>query len=397
MIVTRIKSHAINSVDSMTEKRQRSKAMNVFHSMTEILLIIAVILIGFQPLKSQNTLKSLPDSIAKLPLIAYQKDSLWHFLDHTGKEMFTPKSLVSVEGYSEGLIRVKFKKNHEEKWGFMNLEGKIIFSVNCDYVFDFHEGMAITENTDPYDTKKNTFGYIDKTGKQVIPNINVETNNFSEGLAFVYNKDKQGYIDNKGNWKIRIDGYWGNQFHEGYAAFGNDTIIGFIDKSGKVVLPLKYDEVGDFSEGLCPVYVDIGFKYINKKGEIVIDSSFQDAKNFNCGYAVIGRMDKAHNPRYTVIDKNGRKLEDYVYNKLDDFSEGFAAARKEDASGFVDSTGRFAFPPLYTFTANYKFGMGYASQWLNGVFGYIDYYGDYVLKIPKFDVAVDLRLNCRVY
>lgn len=42
------------------------------------------------------------------------------------------------------------------------------------------------------------FGFIDKTGKLVIPNIYTFANDFNEGLSQVSKNLKKGYIDNTG-------------------------------------------------------------------------------------------------------------------------------------------------------------------------------------------------------
>ena len=87
------------------------------------------------------------------------------------------------------------------------------------------------------------WGFVDKTGKVVVPLIYDEVGHFREGLCWV-RKDKK----------------WG-----------------FVDKTGKVVVPLVYDYVRSFSEGLCGVNIggQIGsydvveggkWGFVNKKG-----------------------------------------------------------------------------------------------------------------------------------
>lgn len=84
---------------------------------------------------------------------------------------------------------------------------------------DFHEGLVAVANTRcRRDFYESYWGFIDKTGKIVIPTIYKKVGDFSEGLALVVNKNKK---------------------------------YGFIDKTGEVVIPLEYDCVGDFHEGLA--------------------------------------------------------------------------------------------------------------------------------------------------
>ena len=86
------------------------------------------------------------------------------------------------------------------------------------------------------------YGYIDKTGKEVIPCRFYDTGGFYEGLA-----------------KVELDGKYG-----------------CIDKSGKEVIPCKYDNIlyhepGYFSEGLAEVRLDDShWAWIDKKGKEVV-------------------------------------------------------------------------------------------------------------------------------
>jgi hypothetical protein len=57
----------------------------------------------------------------------------------------------------------------------------------------------------------NRYGYIDKTGKEVIKPQYRASGDSSEGLAPVCVKDKVGFIDKKGKLviKARFDPAWG--------------------------------------------------------------------------------------------------------------------------------------------------------------------------------------------
>ena len=123
---------------------------------------------------------------------------------------------------------------------------------------------------------QNTFALESQSAKDellVIPyqQYDLGAGNFSEGLAFVINGEgKVGYIDKTG--KLVIPYQYGTvegdaaDFSEGLAWVSNgDGKIGYIDKTGKLVIPYQYSRAGDFSEGLARVenYVDgemkIGF------------------------------------------------------------------------------------------------------------------------------------------
>lgn len=99
------------------------------------------------------------------------------------------------------------------------------------FVGDYYDGLAMVQGTN------GKWGFIDKTGRLVIPCKWNYIDSFCDGLAMV-----QG-----DNWK------WG-----------------FIDKTGRLVIPCKWKEANAFSEGLAPVRDDNGNKYyIDKTGRVV--------------------------------------------------------------------------------------------------------------------------------
>lgn len=123
--------------------------------------------------------------------------------------------------------------NGDIKWGYIDKSGKEVVELQYDYAWDFSEGFAPVEKKDISGNEK--CGYIDKTGKEVVELKYDDAWDFSEGMARVMKKDisgneKWGYIDKSGNEK------WG-----------------YIDKNGEEVVELKYDDTDGFYEGFAPV------------------------------------------------------------------------------------------------------------------------------------------------
>ena len=78
------------------------------------------------------------------------------------------------------------------KYGFIDKTGKEVIPLKYDNAFDFSEGLALVWLNEKC-------GYIDKTGKEVIPIKYYNADSFSEGLASVRLNGKWGYIDKTGN------------------------------------------------------------------------------------------------------------------------------------------------------------------------------------------------------
>ncbi len=158
------------------------------------------------------------------------KTSKWGFIDKTSNFIIGPK-FDDACNFSEGLARVMMVKDGEEMVGFIDHSGKFITPpiFNSDVEFrrnsdDFSEGLAsLTENLRPTITEPEKYVYINKQGEIVLSTNFFYARPFHEGMAVVYDSEKN-------KW-------------------------GYIDKTGKIVIQLQYDAAQDFSEGVALVGV----------------------------------------------------------------------------------------------------------------------------------------------
>ena len=151
---------------------------------------------------------ALSGLIISRPSIAYSAELEIKWLE---------KSYDYIRMYSEGLAAVELNG----KYGFIDKTGKEVVALKYDYVSEFKEGIANVSFNGKY-------GYIDKTGKEVGKIKYDSAGYFSEGLG-----------------EVEVDGKWG-----------------FINKAGKEVIPLKYDKVFNFSDGLAMVGQGEGKWYV---------------------------------------------------------------------------------------------------------------------------------------
>src|SRR5277367_3630367 len=84
-------------------------------------------------------------------------------------------------------------------------------------------------------------GYIDKSGKVVIPPKYEEASEFSESRAQVKKDGKALYIDTTGNVVLDPHSSIGGNFSNGLAnVMKNENQWIYVDKDGKQVLPKTY-------------------------------------------------------------------------------------------------------------------------------------------------------------
>ena len=96
---------------------------------------------------------------------------------------------VDVNGFKDGYARVELN----DKWGFVDKTGKEVVSLKYNEVKNFSEGLAAVRLDDKW-------GFVDNTGKEVIKlQFDAVRNGFSDGKALIYSDGGQFSIDKNGN------------------------------------------------------------------------------------------------------------------------------------------------------------------------------------------------------
>jgi hypothetical protein len=142
------------------------------------------------------------------------------------------------------------------KTGFMDRTGKIVIEPQFEDAEDFSEGLAPVkvrsdETTwcprEPSGSRKGftmKWGYVDKTGKLVVPAQYESAEPFSEGLAAINNCDEGFFIDRTGKKLVLGSFTWVSPFGAGISRIhinsNQDQMWGLMDKTGKMIWgPMK--------------------------------------------------------------------------------------------------------------------------------------------------------------
>ena len=123
----------------------------------------------------------------------------------------------------------------------------------------FFEGRAWVRNAS---TK--LCGFIDTTGKEVIPCEYDEVAGFCDGLAIVKRNGKYGYINKNNEIVIPIEYDSAFGAGGGLACVGNGGKYGYVDYKNNIVLPFEYDDLSSF-EGEVGYGIKGGELYVLKK------------------------------------------------------------------------------------------------------------------------------------
>jgi hypothetical protein len=282
---------------------------------------------------------------------------------------------------------VPFSLQFGGRIGYMNEAGEVVIPAQFGTYHElsnFSDGLALVKCG-------GTPCYIDRKGQSVITlHAGDEGRWFREGLALVMFKDapsdhQSGYIDKSGKTVIPPRYKYAGEFSEGLAwVWEEGSKKGFIDKQGTYAIPPQFEDAMGFSEGLAPVAVSEAgqrkWGYIDKKGKMVIRPQFDSAYPFSEGLAGVELGEKRG-----FINRAGKLVIPAEYASVDSFAEGLAwvCRLRHFECGYINATGK-AVIPLGDFDEGEKFKGGIAAVGKRGVGrGYIDKQGKFVWGLSK--------------
>ncbi len=110
-------------------------------------------------------------------------------------------------------------------------------------------------------------GFIDLTGRFVIPPTFDFAWQFSEGLASAWQNGRAGFIDRNGKFVISPRFEYAKVFHEGLAEVQLGGLWGFVSTDDRMAIQPQFEQTRWFSEGRAPVRVDGRWGYVDKAGD----------------------------------------------------------------------------------------------------------------------------------
>lgn len=286
------------------------------------------------------------------------------------------------------LINIQFPKEDKKKESV----GKVAVDFKYDEVRKFSEEMAAVKVSGKW-------GFINKSGKEVIAPVYRVVSDFENGFARVNQNGSWGCINKEGKIIIPIKYEALLNFSEGLAGaldgFFIFTEAGYLDMFGNTAIPFKYGVVGSFSGGLAPVSLSGKYGFIDRNGNEIIPFEYDDACAFH-GYNIVPVK---KNGKWGAIDSRGTEVipfkYDDIFKKSDSanryvhkgFREGMLSVKLNGKWGYVNQYGVEVVPMLFDEVATFFRG-GMASVRLNDKWGYVNLSGDIVAQ-PKYDDAND--------
>lgn len=219
--------------------------------------------------------------------------------------------------------------------GYKDKAGKVVVPANkYDGCGDFKDGLAyVGHMVKPQDESegggyKHVQGFIDKTGKVVIP-VKYEVThgmeggdyrNFSDGVVAVYKNGKYGYMNKQQKLVVAHKYDYVLDFTDGVGVVSNNGLYGVVDATGKVVVPVKHSFISTYSSGLAPYGVEKSdgnsqYGFIDKKGAVAIKPIWSDVYSFSEGLAAV-KVGDGNSSKWGVIDTKGKYVVKPQYDEV---------------------------------------------------------------------------------
>ena len=256
--------------------------------------------------------------------------------------------------------------------GFIDWTGRVVIPTEYDNASDFSEGFAAVY-------KNGKWGFIDKTGKEITSFQYDSTLDFREGMAAVKKGSKIGFIDTTGKEAVPCTYDDTKGFSQGLVAVKKGGKWGFIGKTGEEVIPFQYDDATSFFQGLAGVKKNGKWGFINKTNEAVIDFQYDDAGTFVNGLAPVKQGGK-----WGYIDKMGELVIPCAFDTAGYFSDGLAAVIQGGKWGYIDTTGKVVVPCKYGNAEPFSEGFAAVYSSDGGSWGFIDTTGKEVVPPKTF-------------
>jgi hypothetical protein len=277
-------------------------------------------------------------------------DSGYCFIDKTGKRV--TGFYAEASDFSEGMAAVRAN----DICYFIDQKEQTVLTLPSEYIAaqKFAEGLAAVGKEDKNSLSPD-WGYIDKTGREVIACRYAYAGDFSNGVAYVRNfgtGTTTAYINKAGEKVKKPDA--GQQPGEPVLSVKNN-LFGYVDANGREIIPFKYSRAGYFEHGVAKVE-----KNVYKSGAATTSTRVSKLTTQEEWRTTTTRYSPgSYHTKFFYINRKGKKMK---FDYIGDYSEGMLMVIKfkflSKKYGYMDENHKTVISPVYDNAT--RFGNGLA-------------------------------------
>ncbi len=269
-------------------------------------------------------------------------------------------SLISCKGETIDKDHFTWKwflaMNQEDKYGFLDETGKEVIPFIYDEAEPFYYGHAIVRIDDLYGVIDFDGEYILEPNYRSIDDFNALFTDRPETGEYFKARETDGTLsvfNTNGKNILSIDGVVNYEWldYEDLFRFTEDGLYGIVDTSGKYVLDCIYEGISPFSEGLAVFKKEDKYGYVNVSGEIIIENTYDDATDFKNGIASV-KTDEL----WSAINQEEEVLFDQQFPIYFNFNEeGNSIIQEKALYGIIDSEGNIVLEPINILSSTFAY------------------------------------------
>lgn len=337
-------------------------------------------------------------------LMAPARDGgLWGYIDQKG-EWLIPPQYGYAKNFHENLAEVVMYNEESIISGFINRNNKLIIQLPEINYSNVSEGMLAF-------LEKDAYGYMDSTGKKIIPAQFKYCSNFSNGRAMViFKAGKAGYI-NKSK-QLLLSPRWDTafSFQGRFAVVGKQDLqgrfkYGIIDQYGNSLVPTMFSFITPLSEDKAFAYrggahengkVKNGTWYLvnmAKQSMLTLCDTTVNADIVNNAHLIkfvngVTWFPGRHKGQvlFGLMNERGDWEVLPKYKMVNHIHEEMAGVYVGRKMGFIDTKGRNIVPCMYDYVDAFHNGLAGFKE--GNKYGFLNKNGDVVIP-PKFDEVGD--------
>ena len=256
-----------------------------------------------------------------------ENNKIRYGLINTKSEDILPPIFQWLKLSDNGLY--KFKMN--EKYGFVDNNGKIVISNKYHRIGKFEDDLAVVTvkmEANGYGKGSCLYGFIDNRGKEILPSVYEYMGKKSEGKVVLMKNNIWGIFDIKTKEKRTVlnadyigickEGICrfnvGGTFDKSTSKITGGT-WGYITPKGQILISPIYENVLGFSDGIAAIKQNGKWGFIDINGVIVVPCKYDEVEaSFENGEGKLVKDDKIF-----VFDKSGSQIDTYDEPRDDDY------------------------------------------------------------------------------
>ncbi|HAS39428.1 MAG TPA: hypothetical protein DCS93_03075 [Microscillaceae bacterium] len=271
----------------------------------------------------------------------------WGLINLAGEEVLPP-TYHYIHEFNEGYANVRL----DGKLGVIDENLQEIIAPAYTYIGKAYRGFFKVNSKPMSDFLNGAWSLVNRQGKVLTQKQYNNMTNFKEGRLYVRYQENRGYIDTTGREIVPVKYSRVSGFQDGVSIVEPvlNGLYGLVNKQGKEITAIKYHNIKEFSEGLAPASVN-GKKYIpatgdwgilNNQGQEITPFKYRKIYGYSQGVAkvMVGGDHLRNHGQWGLINRQGKEITPLKYHEIRLLSQGIAPVRIGDKWGFVDTTGK---------------------------------------------------------